>query len=209
MAFDVLRKGGKVNTDYDAIYRDKPDKWTSGPRDEFAYWSIEGYLGHEPESLLDVGCGNGHTIGLLKMLWPDTRFVGVDVSEVACRLARAGAPGAVFVHGTVEDVVSHGPFEVVTLMGVAEHFEDVVDGLVRAAAMLNPGGIIYLEAPNNLLMSGRSDEGWYASSVQEEWHLYRGTWEEKFKQAGLKIGKSLIGRGVEWEFVWILERGLE
>lgn len=191
--------------DYDAIYKARPGKWNTPARDDFAYRAINRYQG-QPDSVLDIGCGNGHTIAYLKDLWFGTRFTGIDLSGEAIRLCEQKAPEAQFYKAEFGTVKLPGKFEVVLLMGVAEHFEDITEGLRQAADLLEPEGIIYLEAPNNLAMSGRWQEGWFGSSAQEEWHLFRETWEQKIAEAGLKIAEWLDGNSLAWEFVWILER---
>jgi trans-aconitate methyltransferase len=189
-------------TDYDAIYRNDPGKWTAPWRDQFAHSVIEDYLG-EPKSLLDIGCGNGHTIAFLKERWHKTEFSGTDTSAEAIRLAKTRVHGADFYQ------VDHGSlgmrFHAITIMGVAEHFEDIVQELSKARRLLDPGGMIYLEAPNNLAISGRTEEGFFASETQAEWHLKRSTWESKFAEAGLKVVDQFIGDRPAWEFVWLLE----
>src|SRR3990172_12395575 len=72
---------------YDAIFREKPHKWENIHRDYLAF-NILSQWTKEPVTMLDYGCGNGHTIALFHSQWPDTFYTGVDISTVALDLAR-------------------------------------------------------------------------------------------------------------------------
>lgn len=161
-----------------------------------------------PETILDVGCGNGHTIEYLNKLWPDTLYYGVDLSDVAIDLAREKVPGANFISGSYED--ADIPYcDVVILMGVAEHFENLLDSL---SDMKNYGDLIYIESPNCLGYSNDNEEGFRtttkldgATIFQREWHLSRSTWEGTIKHAGLDIIQTWTGPTPETEFIWLLK----
>jgi len=198
---------------YDKIYTAHPGKWRSTPRDINVYLLIQEKIG-EPQNLLDVGCGNGHTIEFLNIYWKKTIFCGIDISPVAIKVAAKIAnklhiENAVFLNQYLEDAKKLGKYHVVTCMGVAEHFPDVVEGLKMLASHLSEDGILYLECPNNLQLEGRTDEGWYRSTYQEEWYLKRETWEQKIKQARLKIISRYQGGDLAYGFIWLLEREKE
>ena len=44
-----------------------------------------------PAGVLDVGCGRGRTFNLLATWFPNSRFVGIDLSEEAIKFARVEA----------------------------------------------------------------------------------------------------------------------
>jgi len=177
--------------DYNKIYTDNENKWTSEERDDFVLDNID-----EPTSLLDIGCGNGHTIEHLARYWPNTKFYGVDISQVAIDIAKKKVPEATFVCGTSIDK----DVDVALLMGVAEHFENLKD-LENIKAK-----IVYLEVPNCLSYSDSDEEGFRKTGEQMEWHLRRETWEDVIKDCGYKIIERLDGGRPSWQFVWILRR---
>lgn len=199
--------------DYDAIYSDDPGKWSTGNRDQFAFQVLANFT-WQPDRLLDIGCGNGHTLEYFKKQWPRTQYFGIDLSQVAINLA---AKKLLEVELYCEDFFEWKaplikPFDVILLMGVAEHFPDLVGGLKKVLSLLATDGWVYLEAPNCLHYSKDKTETFRETtkgSGQQEWHLRRTTWEVIIRQAGFEIEESVFGQSVATEFVWILRRKTE
>lgn len=48
--------------EYDLFYTKNPSIWIDDTRNRFALSALSSYLKQAPVSVLDVGCGNGHTI---------------------------------------------------------------------------------------------------------------------------------------------------
>lgn len=80
----------------------------------------------QPGSLLELGCGEGHQTAVLSSL--ADRVVGLDISELAIRRARARCPRARFVVGTAEDaprLFAGERFDLITACEVLYYTEDV------------------------------------------------------------------------------------
>ena len=58
----------KLIQEYDDWFRTKPHKWTSRERNGFMLDVLDRYP--EPEMILDVGCGNGHTLKAIQDVYP-------------------------------------------------------------------------------------------------------------------------------------------
>ncbi len=192
---------------YNDIYSGKPTKWDAEYRDEVAFYVISQHI-QEPDTLLDIGCGNGHTIEYFSKLWPDTEYYGVDLSDVAIGFARERVPEANFICASYED--ADVPLcDVAILMGVAEHFEELIDSL---SELKKYGKLIYIESPNCLFYSDNKEEGFRVTGKlvgtntgQSEWHLTRSTWEGTIRHAGLEIVKGYAGPTPETGFIWMLK----
>jgi trans-aconitate methyltransferase len=196
-----------IIAEYDEYYGKNPEKWTSPSRDEFTYQALLDFLGEPPKNLIDVGCGNGHTVAYLMERWPETRFTGLDLSPEAIRIAREKAPGATFVRGFLDEI-SLRQYQVVILLGVAEHFEDISINLARVRSLITPGGVAYIEVPNCINHpKSKRVEGFRRlvyGSRQMEWHLFRETWEQHLADAGFEILKRLDGPHKPPEFIWFV-----
>ncbi len=99
-----------------------------------------------PGTILDVGCGRG------ELLWAAQdrgwRAQGVDPSPAYLEWARAnlGIEGQL---GTIEDAkFPDDYFDAVTMAGVIEHLYDPYTTLREVWRVLKPGGVFYLDAPN-------------------------------------------------------------
>ena len=190
---------------YDDIYRKNPGKWGIDPlRDAVAFFVMSQAGVNNPARLLDYGCGNGHTIVYLKSKWENTEYCGVDISEVAREIAAQRAPDAEYFEEMPDET-----YDVITVMGVAEHFPDVAAGLRVLGEHLTPGGALYLEAPNCLAYSQDKTEGFrqtYHGSGQMEWHWTWASWEKAIQAAGFKIVRSYDGVVPAWGFIWLLRK---
>ena len=96
--------------------------------------------------ILDVGCGDG------KFLWalaPDRweRF-GVERSTESVSLVRQRIPGLRLVAGDIHagDLMPRA-FDALTFWHVLEHLTDPEAALTRAAALLRPGGWLFVSLP--------------------------------------------------------------
>lgn len=102
-------------------------------------------LALQPESLLDVGCGDARLLLMLGTTIP--RRAGVDLSARAIAFARAFDPDAEFYCCPVSDVP--GQFHVVSCIETLEHVSTTeVPDFVRAMrARIIPGGRLIVSVP--------------------------------------------------------------
>jgi len=96
--------------------------------------------------VLDVGCGSGTLLGLLKQR--GFRVTGLDFSAEAAAIAKA-ENGVDVAVGTLEE--AHFPaesFDVVTLFHVMEHVTTPRQVLAEVSRVLKPNGVAILQVPN-------------------------------------------------------------
>ena len=74
------------------------------------------------------------------------RFEGVDVNEGASRFARA--QGLTVTIGTIDDIPATRRFDAVAIWNCLDQLPDPRHVILRARAMLSPGGIVALRVPN-------------------------------------------------------------
>ena len=141
------------------------------PRDLDALYSeSEGYFAAHPEQaektdareslivglerlvdgrrLLDVGAGLGETVAAATRRGWDAH--GIESSERFAARASALCPGRIF-HGRLEDApaeLTREPFDAIVLAAVLEHLTEPNHVLSRIAALLKPGGVLFLDVPN-------------------------------------------------------------
>lgn len=193
----------KLVQEYEAFYRDHPGLWEAD--DSRCCQTVARFM-PAPKKILDVGCGNGHTLAALRDVYPQAELYGIDLSQAALSLAAARAPGVKLWRGFIEEYSTRARFDIITLIGVAEHCMDLGAGLRSAAKLLAKNGICYVEVPHNLLYSPGSHtyRRLESGSRQMEWHLDRAEWESLIRQVGLTIVEALTGDSPVNEFIWVL-----
>jgi trans-aconitate methyltransferase len=101
-------------------------------------------------SLLDLGCGNGELLNVLKERQPGLNYTGVDFSEPLLECARREHPGATFVRDDVERVTEvAGPFDVVVYSHVLEMLSSPQASLRRATRLAPVVVVRFFEPPEH------------------------------------------------------------
>jgi len=98
-------------------------------------------------SLLDVGTGTGQFLALAKNCFT---VKGTEVSESAVRIA-SERYGLDVTQGPIEELQFESRFDVVTLFHVLEHVPDPLATVRRCRQLLNPGGLLVIAVPNDLV----------------------------------------------------------
>lgn len=122
---------------YDTIYTGRTRVWENqGRTPAFLRWFsalLERYAG---ERLLEIGCGEGF---LLASINKGEKFA-VDLSLEALRRARARGRGNFSLALGERLPFPDGHFDLVTSVGVMEHFLDIGEALREIRRILKPGG---------------------------------------------------------------------
>ena len=96
--------------------------------------------------LLDVGCGGGALLGLLKQR--GFQVTGVDFSSEAAKVADM-ENGVQVVVGSLEEAgFPDRSFDIVTLFHVMEHVTNPRQVLAEVSRILRPDGVVVLQVPN-------------------------------------------------------------
>lgn len=116
-----------------------------------------------PESVLEVGCGDGYLIGSLRQ--KISRRLGVDLSERAIRFAKAFHPGCEFAVADAAELSD--TFDVVAAIEVLEHVpDDGVSAFIRGLeARLKPAGALIVSVPTTVLPLNRKHYRHYDISL--------------------------------------------
>jgi ubiquinone/menaquinone biosynthesis C-methylase UbiE len=115
---------------------------------------IEEFLSRAPRrAILDIGCGNGHHLGMyLRHVGPNGAVMGIDrepgLVEVA-RTAYAGSPNVKVVLGSMDDPLPapNGAFDLVFSNFAIYNARDPKQTLLEAKRVLEPGGEAVMIGP--------------------------------------------------------------
>ena len=102
-----------------------------------------------PRAVVDLGCGAGNLMPLLRQRWPQARLTGVDGSPQMLAKARADHPGIEFIQADVGAWRPAQPADVLysnaTLHWLGQH-DSLFPDLLEAVA---PGGWLAVQMPRN------------------------------------------------------------
>jgi SAM-dependent methyltransferase len=99
----------------------------------------------EDGAFLEIGCATGELLERVQRT-RNHKVRGIELSRDACE--QAWARGLDVFHGTVDEFDTGERFDMVFMSHVIEHVLDPVATMHRVAALLRPGGVLYLETPN-------------------------------------------------------------
>lgn len=162
------------------------------------WWSARFYAGlcrrilraRGGQSLLELGCGFGHTLALL----PEFTCVGIDVApEDILDVTRENTPRATILRGDIAgatpEAVRERRFDMVLAKYVFEHTLRPEEAIRTACQFLNPGGTLLYAVPNcDHPLRTWKGEAWYA--LQDPTHvnlLWPEEWLLLTEAAGFRI----------------------
>lgn len=97
----------------------------------------------KPQSILDVGCGEGFTLERLRKNKIGKKLVGIDFSEAAIQIGKKLHPSLTLRHGSVYDIpFKTGSFDLVICSEVLEHLEHPEKALTELARVTRKNCII-------------------------------------------------------------------
>ncbi len=108
-------------------------------------------------AILEVGCGTGNTLRVLKAAFPSAILVGVDAFSAGLRLARRRTAGSL-VQARIEQLPFRCQFDLIAVFDVLEHVEDDAAALRHLRIMLRPGGVLVMTVPAGRALWSRIDD---------------------------------------------------
>jgi ubiquinone/menaquinone biosynthesis C-methylase UbiE len=100
-----------------------------------------------PAQVLDGGCGTGGFLRRLAAERPAWHLTGVDVSPLACSLARERSQATILLGSLEELPFSDGEFDAVVSADVLYHVGDDRKALRELHRVLRPGGLLVVNVP--------------------------------------------------------------
>lgn len=99
----------------------------------------------EKGNILDIGCGYGHFIGMMK----DYGWSASGIDPSSRTIDYANAKGLTVIKTTIDDAAfAEGSFNAVTAFYVLEHLFDPLSALKKVFKILKPGGVVVLRVPH-------------------------------------------------------------
>jgi len=184
----MTKKGLQTPEVYNKMFEKDPTVWSEFRLDEEIRRIInERYDGDI--KLLDMGCGNGRTINIIKD--PRMDITGIDFSEEALKLASKKNPGIKFIECDMRDTpFNDNSFDVVISIGSHEHLDKI--SFSEPRRLIKGDGLFICVLPATEKTIGWThvrDDFW-------EWKLCERDWINEIEKYNFKV----IRFG-EWLFV--------
>jgi 2-polyprenyl-3-methyl-5-hydroxy-6-metoxy-1,4-benzoquinol methylase len=129
---------------------------------------------HSPVTMLDIGCGDGHTLNIYKQeAGKAVETHGVDFNADAVKMAQA--EGHQGYCGRFEDVaLPSAYFDLVTATHVIEHVADPKAFVEKVYQVLRSGGIFWFETPNIGSLDAKlfKHHHWGAYHFPRHWYFF-------------------------------------
>lgn len=106
----------------------------------------------DPAEVIDLGCGTGTGLSLMRSRWPSAHFVGVDSSEdmLATAYAELGNHADVsLIQAAAQAWTPDSPVDVVICNALLQWIPDHAELLSRMSGWLAPGGWLAVQVPGN------------------------------------------------------------
>ncbi len=166
------------------------------------------YLPAAPGALvLDVGCGDGRFLALMRDLgW---RVRGVEPDPAAAVVARSHVGDVVAVASLEDAGLEDVSADAITLNHVVEHLPDPVATLRECRRILRPGGLLVVRTPNARSLGRRwFGEAWLHWDPPRHLFVFTpGTLRECLARAGLAVRTlRTVASGGRWS--WAGSRAL-
>ena len=107
--------------------------------------------------VLEVGCGTGNVLRVLRQACPDGTVVGLELWLDGLRFAQQRSRGPL-VQGDVRNSPFGKPFELIGMFDVLEHIPEEVETLAALREALAPGGTLMLTVPAHQYLWSYFDE---------------------------------------------------
>lgn len=156
--FPFARDIDSLYSGTDDYFAAHPDQATKTDNREVLIAALEGLT--SGRRLLDVGAGLGETVAAAARRGWDS--YGVEQSERFAAQASRLCPKRIF-HGQLGQAPSEflgEPFDAVVLAAVLEHLYEPSNVLANVAKLLRPGGILFLDVPNESALYFRIGNLW-------------------------------------------------
>jgi len=166
--------------------------------DSFFIWILR-LLRPRGGQLLDISCGEGQLLRFAQQYGLEAH--GLDISDVAARIARAQSRGQTMV-GNAEDLpYATESFDYITNIGSLEHYEDMPRAVAEMARVLRTGGTACILVPNSYGKRWNVHHVWRTGDIHDDGqplqrYATRGEWRRLLEAGGLKVERTL---GYEYE----------
>lgn len=126
---------------------------------------IQEHIPDPQARILEIGCANGGLLNALKQLGYHN-VLGADPSPVCAQNAKQLYQIRVLTSALSDVNVDIGPFDLIILVAVLEHIQDLESALLRLRDLLSPSGKLYIVVPDATKFATSPDAPFQEFSIE-------------------------------------------
>ena len=135
---------------------------------------------HQPECVLDAGCGTGRLLRRAYRYWPDAQLIGVDPADGMIERAKLLTPNATFYTSMAEALpLEDASVDLALSTTSFHHWQDQAAGIREIVRVLRPGGYF--------ILVDISVPEWFVGAVRLKRFHSPAQFRTLFIQAGLQV----------------------
>jgi len=146
-------------------------------------WCLENRQQLRKADILDAGCGSGGFLRRLRAARPQWNLTGVDLSPVACALARQRCDARIEPGSVTALPFADASFDAITSADVLYQLENPAAALAEFFRCLRPGGVVVVNVPAYMWLWSYHDE-----AVQSKHRYTRPELTGLLRAAGFFVG---------------------
>jgi SAM-dependent methyltransferase len=150
--------------------------------------------------VLEVGCGTGNVLRVLRQACPDGQVVGMELWFDGLRFAQQRSRGPL-VQGDVRNSPFGKPFELIGMFDVLEHIPEEVETLVALRQALAPGGRLMLTIPAHQYLWSYFDEAAHHCRRYSAWEI-----RARLVEAGFEVEFLSPFMACIFPLVWLVRK---
>lgn len=167
-------------------------------------WALEFLKKEGVQTILDIGCGGGATLGRLSSIFPEAQLTGLDYSPVSVAETKRYNADLIdrsrleVVEASVEDMpFADSSFDRITTVESFYFWPDPAENLKEVVRILKPGGQFLLIAD----IYGKAGLSEVTLANIEQFDLFNPSKEEfimMFRNAGFTAVRAHLEEGTDW-----------
>lgn len=135
----------------------EPRSWWFRSRNRLIEGTVRRYFA-QAQSVLEIGCGTGYTLGALRRALPEARLTGTELFREGLEVARSRWPETTLTQADARALPFSSEFDLVAAFDVLEHIDDDARALAEARRVLKPAGGLIVTVPQHQWLWSAADD---------------------------------------------------